>query len=43
MRVGETLSLQSYQVRFDEMLETIDTLAFMKMDERLYSNTLLIM
>ena len=28
--------LQSYQVRFDEMLDTIDTLAFMKMDERLY-------
>ena len=28
--------LQSYQIRFDEMLETIDTLAFMKMDERLY-------
>lgn len=28
--------LQSYQVRFNEMLETIDTLAFMKMDERLY-------
>ncbi|MHA7843949.1 MAG: Crp/Fnr family transcriptional regulator [Winogradskyella sp.] len=28
--------LQSYQVRFDEMLETIDTLAFMKMDERLF-------
>jgi len=28
--------LQSYQVRFDEMLKTIDTLAFMKMDERLY-------
>ncbi len=28
--------LQSYQARFDEMLETIDTLAFMKMDERLY-------
>ena len=28
--------LQSYQTRFDEMLETIDTLAFMKMDERLY-------
>ena len=27
--------LQSYQVRFNEMLETIDTLAFMKMDERL--------
>ncbi|TXD84930.1 Crp/Fnr family transcriptional regulator [Subsaximicrobium wynnwilliamsii] len=27
--------LQSYQTRFDEMLETIDTLAFMKMDERL--------
>ena len=28
--------LDSYQVRFDEMLETIDTLAFMKMDERLF-------
>ncbi len=28
--------IQSYQVRFDEMLETIDTLAFMKMDERLF-------
>ncbi len=28
--------LQSYQVRFNEMLETIDTLAFMKMDERLF-------
>ncbi|MBC3844972.1 Crp/Fnr family transcriptional regulator [Winogradskyella echinorum] len=28
--------LNSYQVRFDEMLETIDTLAFMKMDERLF-------
>jgi CRP/FNR family transcriptional regulator len=28
--------LQSYQIRFDEMLETIDTLAFMKMDKRLY-------
>ena len=28
--------LQSYQVRFDEMLETIDTLAFMKMDQRLF-------
>ncbi|WP_204345536.1 Crp/Fnr family transcriptional regulator [Psychroserpens algicola] len=28
--------LQSYQIRFDEMLDTIDTLAFMKMDERLY-------
>jgi CRP/FNR family transcriptional regulator len=28
--------LQSYQVRFNEMLETIDTLAFLKMDERLY-------
>ena len=28
--------LQSYQTRFNEMLETIDTLAFMKMDERLY-------
>ena len=28
--------LQSYQIRFDEMLETIDTLAFMKMDARLF-------
>jgi CRP/FNR family transcriptional regulator len=28
--------LQSYQIRFNEMIETIDTLAFMKMDERLY-------
>lgn len=28
--------LRSYQVRFNEMLETIDTLAFMKMDERLF-------
>lgn len=28
--------LQSYQTRFDEMLETIDTLAFIKMDERLF-------
>ncbi len=28
--------LQSYQIRFKEMLETIDTLAFMKMDKRLY-------
>ncbi|TBV26249.1 Crp/Fnr family transcriptional regulator [Meridianimaribacter sp. CL38] len=28
--------LQSYQIRFNEMLETIDTLAFMKMDERLF-------
>lgn len=27
--------LQSYQIRFDEMLETIDALAFMKMEERL--------
>ncbi|WP_417444511.1 Crp/Fnr family transcriptional regulator [Joostella sp.] len=27
--------LESYQVRFNEMLETIDTLAFLKMDERL--------
>jgi len=31
-----TFILQSYQIRFNEMLETIDTLAFMKMDERLY-------
>lgn len=28
--------LESYQIRFNEMLETIDTLAFMKMDQRLY-------
>lgn len=28
--------LQSYQIRFNEMLETIDTLAFMKMDQRLF-------
>jgi CRP/FNR family transcriptional regulator len=28
--------LQSYQIRFNEMLETIDTLAFMKMDKRLF-------
>ena len=28
--------LESYQNRFDEMLETIDNLAFMKTDERLY-------
>jgi len=28
--------LESYQIRFDEMLEAIDSLAFMKMDERLY-------
>jgi len=28
--------LESYQMRFNEMLETIDTLAFMRMDERLY-------
>ncbi|WP_411768352.1 Crp/Fnr family transcriptional regulator [Winogradskyella sp. A3E31] len=28
--------LQSYQIRFDEMLQTIDTLAFMNMDERLF-------
>lgn len=28
--------LQSYQTRFNEMLETIDTLAFMNMDERLF-------
>ena len=27
--------LESYQTRFDEMLQTIDDIAFMKMDERL--------
>lgn len=30
--------LQSYQTRFDEMLEAIDSLAFMKMDERLHKH-----
>ena len=28
--------LQSYQIRFDEMLQAIDNIAFMKMDKRLY-------
>ena len=28
--------LESYQTRFDEMLDTIDSIAFLKMDERLY-------
>lgn len=28
--------LESYQLRFDEMLEAIDNIAFMKMDERLH-------
>ncbi|WP_346883429.1 Crp/Fnr family transcriptional regulator [uncultured Algibacter sp.] len=28
--------LETYQNRFEEMLETIDNIAFMKMDERLY-------
>lgn len=28
--------LESYQTRFDEMLDAIDSIAFMKMDERLY-------
>tara|TARA_R110000868_G_scaffold91812_10_gene254507 strand:+ start:84 stop:719 length:636 start_codon:yes stop_codon:yes gene_type:complete len=28
--------LDAYQIRFNEMLETIDTLAFMKMDERVF-------
>ena len=28
--------IDSYNVRLNEMMETIDTLAFMKMDERLY-------
>jgi len=35
-RGWRTFILESYQIRFNEMLETIDTLAFMKMDERLY-------
>jgi len=29
--------LESYQTRFNEMLETIDTIAFLKMDQRLYN------
>ena len=29
--------LESYQTRFDEMLDAIDSIAFMKMDERLYN------
>lgn len=28
--------LESYQTRFDEMLQAIDNIAFMKMDQRLY-------
>jgi CRP/FNR family transcriptional regulator len=28
--------IESYNIRLDEMLEAIDTLAFMKMDQRLY-------
>ncbi|PID69601.1 MAG: Crp/Fnr family transcriptional regulator [Flavobacteriales bacterium] len=28
--------MDSYHTRFDEMIETIDTLAFLKMDKRLY-------
>jgi CRP/FNR family transcriptional regulator len=28
--------LEAYQIRFNEMLETIDTLAFLKMDERVF-------
>ncbi|WP_242203727.1 Crp/Fnr family transcriptional regulator [Aestuariivivens insulae] len=30
-----TFILESYQIRFDEMLDAIDNIAFMKMDERL--------
>lgn len=30
--------LESYQTRFDEMLDAIDNIAFMKMDERLYKH-----
>ncbi|MFV9550403.1 Crp/Fnr family transcriptional regulator [Algibacter sp. PT7-4] len=30
--------LESYQTRFDEMLEAIDNLAFMKMDKRLHKH-----
>jgi CRP/FNR family transcriptional regulator len=32
-----TFIIQSYQTRFDEMLQAIDSLAFLKMDERLYN------
>ena len=28
--------IESYNIRLNEMLEAIDTLAFMKMDERIY-------
>lgn len=28
--------IESYQIRFDEMLDAIDSIAFLKMDERLY-------
>ena len=31
-----TFILESYQIRFDEMLDAIDNIAFMKMDERLH-------
>ncbi|GAA4269842.1 Crp/Fnr family transcriptional regulator [Hyunsoonleella aestuarii] len=31
-----TFILESYQNRFDEMLDAIDSIAFLKMDERLY-------
>lgn len=31
-----TFILESYQTRFDEMLDAIDNIAFMKMDERLH-------
>ncbi|WP_223550777.1 Crp/Fnr family transcriptional regulator [Aestuariivivens sp. NBU2969] len=34
-RSWRTFILESYQERFDEMLDTIDNIAFMKMDERL--------
>lgn len=30
--------LESYQTRFNEMLETIDNIAFLKMDQRLYNH-----
>ena len=34
-RSWRTFILESYQERFDEMLDTIDNIAFMKMEERL--------
>lgn len=35
-RTWREFVLDSYHIRFDEMIETIDTLAFLKMDKRLF-------